>query len=175
VGDSAAVEAGAFAGIAKAAELIDLDQHTGAHPRIGATDVVPFVPIRHATLEDCVTLARRLGERVGRELAIPVYLYEAAATRPERKNLANLRRGQYEGLKHAIDSNPDRQPDFGPLRLGKAGATAIGARPFLVAYNVYLNTPDVDIAKKVAQPSVIPREGCATSKPWGCSLRVGRK
>lgn len=151
VGDSAAVEAGAFAGLAKAAELIDLDQHTGAHPRIGATDVVPFVPIRHAALEDCVTLARRLGERVGRELKIPVYLYEAAATRPERQNLENLRRGQYEGLKHEIGSNPDRQPDFGPLRLGKAGATVIGARPFLIAYNVYLNTPDVDIAKKVAR------------------------
>jgi glutamate formiminotransferase/formiminotetrahydrofolate cyclodeaminase len=150
VGDAAAVEAAAFAGIAKAAELIDLDQHTGAHPRLGATDVVPFVPIRQATMDDCVAIVRRLGERIGRELNLPVYLYEAAATRPDRQNLENIRRGQYEGLKNEISVNPDRRPDFGPLRLGKAGATVIGARPFLVAYNVYLNTSDVGIAKKVA-------------------------
>jgi glutamate formiminotransferase/formiminotetrahydrofolate cyclodeaminase len=151
VGDSAAVAAGAFAGIAKAAELIDLDRHTGAHPRLGATDVVPFVPLRHATLDDCVAIARRLGERVGCELDIPVYLYEAAATRPDRQDLENIRRGQYEGLKGEIGINPDREPDFGPARLGKAGATVIGARPFLIAYNVYLNTSDVGIAKKVAR------------------------
>ena len=151
VGDANAVEAGAFAGIAKAAELIDLDQHTGAHPRLGATDVVPFVPIQHARIDACVAIARRLGERVGRELSIPVYLYEAAATRPDRHNLENIRRGQYEELKSEIECNPDRRPNFGPARLGKAGATVIGARPFLIAYNVYLNTVDVGIAKQIAR------------------------
>ncbi|MBI3244672.1 MAG: glutamate formimidoyltransferase [Chloroflexi bacterium] len=151
VGDAAAVEAGAFAAIAKAAELIDLDQHHGEHPRLGATDVVPFIPIREATMEDCVAIAKRLGERVGSELNIPVYLYEAAATRPDRENLENVRRGEYEGLKAEIGSNPARQPDFGPSQIGKAGATIIGARQFLIAYNVYLNTSDVNIARKVAK------------------------
>jgi glutamate formiminotransferase/formiminotetrahydrofolate cyclodeaminase len=145
----AAVEA-AFAAIRKAAELIDLDQHTGEHPRIGATDVVPFVPLSGCTMDDCVALARRLGERVANELGIPVYFYEAAATRPDRTNLENLRRGQYEGLKSAIESDPDRAPDLGPKRLGKAGATVIGARAPLIAYNVYLTTDDVAIAKKIA-------------------------
>ena len=151
VGSPASVEAAAFAGIAKAAELIDLNQHTGAHPRIGAMDVVPFIPLRDASMQDCIALARRLGARVGRDLAIPVYLYEAAAARPERENLENIRRGQYEGLKAEIATSPAREPDFGPRQLGPAGATAIGARQCLVAYNVYLNTPDVAIAKKIAQ------------------------
>ena len=151
VADPAAAEAGAFAAIAKAAELIDLDQHKGEHPRIGATDVVPFIPLRGATTGDCVAIARRLGERVGRELNIPVYLYEAAATRPDREDLANVRKGEYEGLKTEIESNPARRPDFGPTRLGKAGATVIGARQFLVAYNISLNTADVEIAKKIAR------------------------
>ncbi len=151
VGDAAAVEAGAFAAIAKAAELIDLDHHQGEHPRLGATDVVPFIPIREATMEDCVAIAKRLGERVGRELNIPVYLYEAAAARPDRENLENVRRGEYEGLKAEINSNPHRQPDFGPSQVGKAGATIIGARQFLIAYNIYLNTSDVGIAKKIAK------------------------
>lgn len=151
VGDAAAVEAGAYAGIAKAAELIDLDQHTGEHPRIGAADVVPFIPIKGATMDDCVAVARRLGERVGNALGIPVYLYESAASRPDRENLENIRRGQYEELKTEIELNPDRKPDFGPSRLGKAGATVIGARPFLIAYNVYLNTGDVAIANRIAR------------------------
>lgn len=151
VGDAAAVAAGAFNGIAKAAQLIDLDQHTGEHPRLGATDVVPFIPIRNATMEDCVGLARALGERVGRELGIPVYLYESAATRPDRENLENIRRGQYEGLKSEIETNPDRRPDFGPQKLPRAGATVIGARPFLIAYNIYLNTADVAVANRVAR------------------------
>jgi glutamate formiminotransferase/formiminotetrahydrofolate cyclodeaminase len=140
----------AFAAIRRASELIDMTQHKGEHPRIGATDVVPFVPLSGATMEDCVALARRLGERVGSELGIPVYLYEAAASRPERANLENIRRGEYEGLRDEIISNPDRAPDFGPSRLGKAGATVIGARAPLVAYNVYLTTDDVEIARKVA-------------------------
>jgi glutamate formiminotransferase/formiminotetrahydrofolate cyclodeaminase len=150
-GSPAGVEAAAFAGIARAAELIDLNTHTGEHPRMGATDVVPFIPLRDISMADCVAQARRLGERVGRELNIPVYLYEAAATRPERENLANIRKGQYEGIKAAIGSDPDRAPDFGPKAMGPAGATVIGARQFLVAYNIYLGTPKVEIAEKVAK------------------------
>src|SRR5512135_2935165 len=143
VGDPDAVEQAAFAGIATAAKLIDLDYHTGQHPRIGATDVVPFVPVSGVSLEECVAIAKRLGQRVGAELNIPVYLYEAAATRPDRENLENVRRGEYEGLKEAIYTDPARMPDFGPAALGKAGATVIGARPPLIAFNVYLTTSDV--------------------------------
>src|SRR5512135_2771960 len=150
-GPPEAVEEAAFRAIQKAASLIDLDHHTGEHPRIGATDVCPFVPISGVTLEECVAMAKRLGERVGQELNIPVYLYEAAATRPDRENLENIRRGQYEGLKAEIESNPDRAPDYGPARLGPAGATVIGARSFLIAFNIYLNTGDVEIAKKIAK------------------------
>ncbi len=141
----------AFRSIAKAAELIDLDQHTGEHPRIGASDVVPFVPISGVTMAECVEIARKVGQRVGDELGIPVYLYEEAATRPERKNLEDIRRGQYEALKVEIGVKPERDPDFGPKRVGKAGATVIGARAFLIAYNVYLTTDDVSIAKKIAK------------------------
>ena len=151
IGAPAAVEEAAFQGIRKAAELINLDGHTGSHPRIGATDVVPFVPISAVSMEDCIGMARRLGERVGRELNLPVYLYEEAATQPERVNLENIRRGQYEGLKAEIENHPERKPDFGPARLGPAGATVIGARQPLIAYNVYLATGDVAIAKAVAK------------------------
>lgn len=141
----------AYAAIARAAELIDLDEHRGEHPRIGATDVVPFVPLSGVTMDDCVRIARQLGERVGRDLGIPVYLYEAAATRPDRVNLERLRRGEYEGLKSAILSDAERAPDFGPSRLGKAGATVIGARAPLIAYNIFLTTDDVEIAKQIAK------------------------
>jgi glutamate formiminotransferase/formiminotetrahydrofolate cyclodeaminase len=151
VGPPQAVSEAAFAAIRKAAELIDLNQHEGEHPRIGATDVVPFIPISGVSMEDCVELARSLGRRVAKELQIPVYLYEAAATRPDRKNLEDIRRGEYEGLKDSIQQDPDRAPDFGPKKLGKAGATVIGARPFLIAFNVYLNTEDVEIAIKIAR------------------------
>lgn len=151
VGSPAGVSAAAFAGIRRAAELIDLDRHTGAHPRLGASDVVPFVPVRGVSLADCVALARSLGERVGRELGLPVYLYEAAATTPDRANLADVRKGEYELLKEELGVNPRRAPDFGPTRLGPAGAVIIGARQFLVAYNIYLNTADVAIAEKVAR------------------------
>lgn len=150
-GSPAGVEEAAFRAIRTAAELIDLEQHAGAHPRIGATDVCPFVPLAGSTIEECVALARRLGERVGTELGIPVYLYEDAATRPERANLENIRKGQYEGLRAEIETDPARQPDFGPARLGKAGATVIGARSPLVAFNVYLTTDDVEVAKKVSR------------------------
>jgi glutamate formiminotransferase/formiminotetrahydrofolate cyclodeaminase len=145
------VEEAAFRAIRTAAELIDLDQHTGAHPRIGATDVCPFVPLSNASMDECIAIAQRLGQRVGSELNIPIYLYEAAATRPERTNLENIRKGQYEGLKAEIESNPQRKPDFGPSKLPKAGATVIGARNPLIAFNVYLTTDDVDIAKKIAK------------------------
>ncbi len=150
-GDPATMEQAVFRGIACAARLIDLDAHRGEHPRIGATDVVPFVPIRGVTMDECIALARRLGERVARELEIPVYLYERAATRPERRDLAYIRRGEYEVLKQEIATNPDREPDFGPKRIGKAGATVIGARPFLIAYNVNLATSDAHIAKEIAR------------------------
>jgi glutamate formiminotransferase len=151
VGEPEAVEEAAFRGIERAARLIDMDQHQGGHPRMGATDVVPFVPIVGVTMADCVEMARRLGERVGRELSVPVYLYEEAASSPERRNLADVRRGEYEGLKVDIEADVNRAPDFGPARMGKAGATAIGARPPLVAFNVYLNTDDVATAKAIAR------------------------
>ncbi len=151
VGEPQAVALAAFAGIKAAAERIDLNLHKGQHPRIGATDVVPFIPIRDVTMAECVALARQVGERVGRELNIPVYLYEAAATRPDRENLENIRRGEYEGLRDAIAVDPDRAPDFGPAALGTAGATVIGARPPLIAFNVYLTTTDVRIAKEIAK------------------------
>jgi glutamate formiminotransferase/formiminotetrahydrofolate cyclodeaminase len=150
-GKPEAVGEAAFKAIEEAAALIDMDQHEGEHPRIGATDVVPFVPISGVTMEECVELARRLGERVGSELGIPVYLYEKAATRPERVNLANVRRGEYEALKEEIATRPERKPDFGPSRVGKAGATVIGAREPLIAYNVYLDTDDLKMAQAIAR------------------------
>ena len=143
----------AFAGIRAAAERIDLCSHSGEHPRIGATDVVPFIPLEGSTMEDCIALARALGERVGRELSIPVYLYERAATTPARENLADVRRGEFEGLRDELGKNPARKPDFGPEKIHPTcGATAIGARPFLVAYNVYLGpASNLQIAKNVAK------------------------
>ncbi|MBI4955586.1 MAG: glutamate formimidoyltransferase [Myxococcales bacterium] len=150
VGEPAVVEQAAFAAIARAAQLIDMSRHTGAHPRMGATDVCPFVPVEGVTMDDCVGIARRLGERVGRELEIPVYLYEAAATRPERRNLSDIRRGEYEGLQKKL-ADPAWQPDFGPARLhAGAGATVIGAREFLIAYNVNLNSTDKGHASDLA-------------------------
>lgn len=148
----AAVDA-AFAGIREARDRIDLTRHTGEHPRMGATDVVPFIPLEGTTMEDCIALARALGERVGRELEIPVYLYERAATRPSRENLADVRRGQFEALLTEIGTVPEREPDFGPNRCHPTfGAVAIGARPFLVAYNVYLGpASNLPVAKRIAK------------------------
>lgn len=154
-----AVVEGAFAGIRAARDLIDLTTHRGVHPRMGAADVVPFVPLEGCTLEDCAELARKLGDRVGRELHIPVYLYEHAATRPSRRNLAEVRRGGFERLARDIGRSPDDAPDFGPHRLHPtAGAVAIGARPFLVAFNIYLgpasNLPIVSaIARAIRESS----------------------
>jgi glutamate formiminotransferase/formiminotetrahydrofolate cyclodeaminase len=151
VGPPKAAAEAAYAGISTAAELIDMEAHEGEHPRLGATDVVPFIPISGVTMDECVELARELGRRVGDELGIPVFLYEAAATRPDRVNLADVRRGEYEGLKASIAEDPDRAPDFGPRELGAAGATVVGARKPLIAFNVYLTTDDVEIAKKIAK------------------------
>ncbi len=149
---AAALEA-AFRAIQVATARIDLTRHRGEHPRMGATDVVPFVPVRGGvTMDDCVQLARQLAERVGRELLIPVFLYARAATRPERERLPDIRKGEFEGLRERIGTDPAAEPDFGPKRIHPtAGATAIGARPFLVAYNIYLDTTDVGVAKEIAK------------------------
>ncbi|HXT16245.1 MAG TPA: glutamate formimidoyltransferase [Gemmatimonadaceae bacterium] len=144
----------AFAGIAKARDVIDLTHHTGEHPRMGATDVVPFIPLEGSTMEDCIVLARTLGERVGRDLEIPVFLYERAASSPARENLADVRRGEFEGIRDEMNAGAaSRKPDFGPGRIhATAGAVAIGARPFLVAYNVYLGpASNLGVAKNVAK------------------------
>lgn len=151
VGSPEAVEEAAFQMIKQAALLINLDKHQGEHPRIGATDVVPFVPIANISMKECVALAHRVGERVGKELGIPVYFYENAARLPERTRLEVIRKGEYEALKKEILSNPARMPDCGPALLGPAGATVIGAREFLIAYNVNLTTSDESIADKIAR------------------------
>jgi glutamate formiminotransferase / formiminotetrahydrofolate cyclodeaminase len=152
VGDREAIQEAAIRGVGKAAELIDLTVHQGAHPRMGAADVVPFIPIDGVTIEDCVAMAKHVGAEIWKRYTIPVYLYEAAATTPERQNLENIRRGQFEGIRDEIATNPARRPDFGDPRVHRtAGAVVVGARKFLVAYNVFLNTTDVDVAKKIAK------------------------
>lgn len=150
VGEPAAVQEAAFRAIRKAAEVIDMRAHRGAHSRIGATDVCPFVPVSGVTMEDCVRLARELGRRVADELGIPVYLYEEAASRPERRNLAEVRAGEYEGLPEKL-KDPEWLPDFGaPVFNPRSGATVIGAREFLIAYNINLNTRDRRLAHEIA-------------------------
>jgi glutamate formiminotransferase len=172
VGEPEPLLEGAFRGIAKAAVLIDLRSHEGEHPRMGAADVVPFVPVRGVTMQDCVALARRLGERVGKELGIPVYLYECAASRPDRENLADVRRGQFEGLCGEIGTNPERDPDFGPRKIHpSAGAVAIGARAFLVAYNINLGTSDVTVAKAIAKAIRHSTGGLRYVKAMGFELK----
>ncbi len=151
VGEPDAVEKAAYEGIRKAAELIDLNSHQGEHPRIGAADVVPFVPITGVTMVECVEMARRLGRKVAETLSLPVYFYEEAAIRADRKNLEDIRRGEYEGLREVIATDPYRKPDLGPDQLGPAGATVIGARQPLIAYNIFLASPDVTIAEKIAR------------------------
>ncbi len=152
VGERDAIQEAAIRGVGKAAELIDLTQHQGAHPRMGAADVVPFIPIEGVSIEDCVAMARRAGEEIAKRYQIPVYLYEAAATSPERQNLENIRRGEFEGIRAEIGTNPLRKPDFGEARVHPtAGATVVGARKFLIAYNIFLSTADVAIAKKIAK------------------------
>ncbi len=152
VGEREAIAEAAIRGVGKAAELIDLTRHQGAHPRMGAADVIPFIPIDGVTIEDCVAMARHVGAEIWKRFQIPVYLYEAAAATPERQNLENIRRGQFEGIRDEIATNPARKPDFGEPRVhSTAGATVVGARKPLIAYNVFLNTQDVAVAKKIAK------------------------
>jgi len=150
VGEPAAVVEAAFQGTKKASELIDMAQHKGEHPRLGATDVVPFVPVSGVTMKECVDLAHEFGHRVGEELAIPIYLYEEAATRPERRNLSTIRKGEYEGLAEKL-KDPAWKPDYGPSEFNpRSGGTVTGARMFLIAYNVNLNTNDAKLANEIA-------------------------
>ncbi len=170
-GEGEAAREAAFRGIAEAQRLIDLRHHKGEHPRMGASDVVPFIPLRGSSIEECVSLAKALGKDVGEKLGIPVYLYEAAATRPDRKNLADVRKGEFEGLREEIGKNAEKVPDFGPNRIHEsAGATAIGARFFLVAYNVNLRTPDVKVAKAIAKLVREKDGGLPTVKALGFEL-----
>ncbi len=172
VGDPVNIAEAAIRGVGRAAELIDLTKHTGAHPRLGAADVIPFIPIEGVTLEDCAAMARRVGEEIWKRFKVPVYLYEAAAQIPDRQNLENVRRGQFEGIREEVKTNPARKPDFGDAALHPtAGATIVGARKFLVAYNVYLNTPDVEIAKKVAKAVRFSNGGLRYVKGMGVPVR----
>jgi glutamate formiminotransferase len=172
-GEPDAVAEAALRGVGKALELIDLTKHSGAHPRIGSTDVVPFIPIEGVTLEDCVHLAKRVGKEIWERYRIPVYFYEAAAQRPERTNLENIRKGQFEGLREEVLKNPDRAPDVGEPRLhATAGATVVGARKFLIAYNINLNTPDVSIASKIAKAIRFSSGGLRYAKAMGVDLRA---
>jgi glutamate formiminotransferase len=157
---------GCFRAVQVAAERIDLFMQRGSHPRIGATDVLPLVPLEQITLEECAALATELGRRIGGELDIPVYLYEAAATRPERRNLADIRRGEFESLLTEI-TLAERAPDFGPARLGSAGATVVGARTFLIAWNFFLETSDVEIARRIARTIRASSGGLAGVKALG--------
>lgn len=172
VGSPDPVARAAFNAVRKAAELIDMRTHKGEHPRMGATDVVPFVPISGLSLTDCATLARQLGQRIGEELAIPVYFYEAAASRPDRENLADVRRGEYEGIRDAMQNDPNRRPDAGPAIMNlKSGATAVGARMPLVAYNCYLATNKVSVAKEIAKAIRFGGGGLRYCKALGFEIK----
>ncbi len=171
-GDREAIQEAAIRGVGKAAELIDLTRHQGAHPRLGAADVIPFIPIEGVTLEDCVAVARHVGAEIWKRYQIPVYLYEAAASTPERQNLENIRRGQFEGIREEIATNPARKPDFGESRLHPtAGATVVGARKSLIAYNIFLNSPNVDIAKSIAKAVRFSSGGMRFVKASGFLVR----
>lgn len=171
VGAPNAVAEAAFRGAKKAAELIDLTKHTGEHPRLGATDVVPFIPIAGVTMNDCVALARRVAERMANELGIPTYLYERAATRPDRVGLENVRKGQFEGLRTEIETNAERAPDFGPRKIHPtAGATVVGARGPLIAYNIYLASNDLAMAKEIAKAIRTSSSGFPCVKAMGMNI-----
>lgn len=173
VGEPEAVAEAAVRGVGKAAELIDLTQQIGVHPRIGAADVVPFIPIKGVTLDECVALAKHAGREIWTRYRVPVYLYEAAAQRPERTNLENIRRGQFEGLREEVLRNPDRAPDIGEARLHPtAGATVVGARKLLVAYNILLSTADVHIAKRIAKAVRFSSGGLRYVKAMGVFLKA---
>jgi glutamate formiminotransferase/glutamate formiminotransferase/formiminotetrahydrofolate cyclodeaminase len=165
------VVAAAFVAVKLAAELIDMRQHQGVHPRLGATDVLPFIPISGVTMDDCVALAHSAGERIARELSIPVFFYERAARRPDRVNLEDVRRGALELLRQQIAADPNRSPDAGPLVVHEtAGAIAVGARPFLIAFNVNLKSRDVLIAKKIARTVRARHGGLPFVKALGFEL-----
>ncbi len=173
VGTRESVGEAALRGIGRAAELIDLTRHQGAHPRMGATDVVPFVPVSGASLEDCIRISEQVAEETWRRFGIPTYLYEAAARTPERANLENIRRGQFEGLRDEIVSNPSRKPDFGEPRLHPtAGATVVGARKFLIAYNINLDSPDNALAKSIAKKIRTSGGGFPAVKAMGVPLQA---
>jgi len=170
-GSPKAVVEAAFQAIKKAQELIDMDRHHGEHPRMGATDVCPLVPIQDISDEEALQYANNLAERVGKELQIPVYLYEKSALNPERQNLANVRKGEYEGIKSEIETNPNRTPDYGPRKVGKAGAIAIGVREPLIAYNVNLDCNDLKIAKAIAKKIRFKDGGLPFVKALGLELK----
>jgi glutamate formiminotransferase/formiminotetrahydrofolate cyclodeaminase len=175
-GEPEPVMEAAFRAVKRGSELIDLNQHKGEHPRMGAADVVPFVPVEGLTLEDCAELARQTGRRIGEELGIPVFLYEAAASRADRVVLADVRRGEFEGLRERIGKDPARTPDFGPGRIHPtAGATAVGARRFLVAFNANLNTPDVRVARAIAGAIREQSGGLKNVRALGFSIEGGRR
>jgi glutamate formiminotransferase / formiminotetrahydrofolate cyclodeaminase len=172
-GEPDAVGEAAILGAGKALDLIDMTVHKGAHPRVGATDVVPFIPVEGITLEDCVALARRVGNEIWKRYRIPIFFYEAAATRPDRVNLENVRRGQFEGLREELKKNHDRQPDIGEPKLHPtAGVTVVGARKFLVAYNVNLNTSDITVANKIARAIRFSNGGFRYVKSMGVGLKA---
>ena len=172
VGEPQAVKLAAFNSCKKAAELIDMEKHHGEHPRIGATDVIPFIPVKDVTMEECVALANELAAEIADKLAIPVYLYEEAARISTRRALPDIRKGQYEGLKEEI-AKPERKPDYGPARMHpSAGATVVGARQFLVAYNINLDTDDVSIAKKIANSIREAKGGFKYVRAMGISVNV---
>ncbi len=172
-GEPEAVAEAALRGVGKAAELIDLTKHTGAHPRLGATDVVPFIPVEGVAIEDCVALSKKVGREIWERFKIPVYFYEAAAERPERANLENIRRGQFEGLVVEALKNPERAPDVGgPALHPTAGAVVVGARKFLVAYNINLNTHDIEIAKKIGKNIRFSNGGLRYVKAMGVDLKA---
>jgi len=171
-GEPAPVEEAALAVVGKAAELIDLTQHRGEHPRIGATDVLPFVPLEGVTMAECVALARRAGDEIWKRYRIPVYFYEYAATRPEREKLENVRRGQFEGLSEAVQVDPERAPDVGSAPLHPtAGAIAVGARKPLIAYNITLDTRDVSVAEQIARAIRESNGGLPALKAIGVAVR----
>jgi glutamate formiminotransferase/formiminotetrahydrofolate cyclodeaminase len=173
VGGRESIGEAALRGIGKAAELIDLTKHQGAHPRLGATDVVPFVPVSGVTIDDCVRIAEWVAEQAWRRFKIPTYLYEAAARKPERRNLENIRRGQFEGLREEVRTNPERLPDFGEAALHPtAGATVVGARKFLIAYNINLDTSDVGLAKAIAKKIRASSGGFPCAKAMGVELKA---
>jgi glutamate formiminotransferase len=170
VGEPERVKQAAFSCCETASKLIDMEKHKGAHPRVGATDVIPFIPVDGVTIEECVALAHSLGMEIADKLSIPVYFYEAAARRPSMKALPDVRKGEYEGLKELIKT-PERAPDEGPHAMHpSAGATVVGVRPFLIAYNINLDTPDLPLAKKIAQTIRAVRGGYVNCRAMGVML-----